>query len=544
MFNQKRIILYLLVLALTIRLISLFTFDFIDSGGGSDTVTYLLLARNLFTGKGFTEFGLPHTVHHPFYPVLIGIFWKLSGDLLFAGKLIAVLSGAFLVIPVCWLGAYLFDARTAVFSGLLTAVFPVLVYGSTEPFCESLYTFLLISSMALLWVGLKNKKLPWLFPAGILLGMAFLTHPMGLSFVPLFIFFLFLVQFSFLKTNWRRFVLRVIVLIAGFVITCFPFWLRIHALTGKWQLSGSSHFQDLTLRLDQVEGMEEGEVIFRHMESLFQPSEPGEAREGMGMGELARSHPGLMVKIARFNLGDGFRELLKTARFLGLPPWLLIFFLAGGIVFIAAMVAVSFIRKSDRLSLVFLALMFLPMLTFVIVIIEHRYFYPFLPLALIVFSRFLSRGMFASEGKPGWRGLFNFGVWVLFLALTAGSVFVVYRKAAKISIPYEYKMMGEWMEEEIGSIEDEKVMMFRLGVSYYAGCRWNVFYWGNYPGLIAYLKEREIEYLLIDDYKLHMIHPDLRFLLPADPPPDEFELIKEFGFDGRKIRLLRFQGEE
>ncbi|GAG44675.1 unnamed protein product, partial [marine sediment metagenome] len=76
---------------------------------------------------------------------------------------------------------------------------------------------------------------------------------------------------------------------------------------------------------------------------------------------------------------------------------------------------------------------------------------------------------------------------------------------------------------------------------YYAGCDWNVFYWGEYPGLIDYLKERGIRYLVVDSYKIHMINPALRFLLTSDSLPPELSVVREIEFGGRKTRLLEYR---
>ncbi len=125
-----------------------------------------------------------------------------------------------------------------------------------------------------------------------------------------------------------------------------------------------------------------------------------------------------------------------------------------------------------------------------------------------------------------------------------GSGEVIMRKWKKVGIPYEYKIMGDWMKSNIAGIENENVMMFRMGVSHYAGCRWNVFYWGELPGLRRYLEKWGIRYIIIDDYKLYMIHPDLRFLLTASELPPGFSLVKECEFGGRKIRLLRYDPDD
>ncbi len=537
MNSEKRVLFYLTA-ALLLRLVSLLTFGFIDSGGGSDTVTYLSLARNLFSGLGYTEFGLPHTVHHPFYPVLIGLFWKATGNLLFAGQLVSTLAGAFLVVPVYFLAKFLFGRRTAFYSGLLAALFPVLVYGSTEPFSESLYTFLLVSGAAVFWIAVSRKTVFPMAGAGLLIGLAYLTHPAGVVFIQLFVFYLLIAQFFSIKTRWRTLILRAGFLLAGFAVACLPFWVYLHNVTGRWQLSGSSHYQDLTLRLDQARGVEEGKVIFEHMELLFHPDPAAPPREGMGLTELAIRHPDQLLEIIKFNLEDGLKEARKTAGFLGIPPRLLYLLLGVGVLFLA----VGFVGRGKGPEVSFLGLLFLPALAFIIVTIEHRYFYPFIPLGLVALSRVIAgrREKAVASGSRFRRTAFGIFIAVLVFLMLAGDLGVIVRKWKKRGIPYEYKLMGEWMKEEIGGIEDERVMMFRLGVSYYAGCDWNVFFWGEYPELSDYLAERGIKYVVIDEYKLRMLHPDLWFLLTAVHLPDGFTTVKEFEFDGRKIRLLRF----
>ena len=222
MTKHRRIILFLLLVALIPRLVSLVTFDFIDSGGGSDSVTYISLAHNLFTGRGYTEFGLPHTVHHPFYPIMIGLVWQLVGDLLLSAQLISCLAGILLVVPVYLMTSSMFGRRTGFLAGLMVALFPILVYGSTESFSESLYTFLLISGLAAGWVSFRSGQFLWPLLSGIFLGLSFLTHPLGVTYLPL------VVGFNLLagrRRLWLKERLRPALLISvAFIITCFPFW--------------------------------------------------------------------------------------------------------------------------------------------------------------------------------------------------------------------------------------------------------------------------------------------------------------------------------
>ncbi len=542
--RDKRVLPAILLVALCLRLVSLLTFNFIDSGGGSDTVTYLVLAENLFSGAGYTEFGLPHTVHHPFYPILIGSFHLLGPDLLASARLISFFSSVLLVIPVFFLGLSMFGAGSGLAAGLLAALFPPLLYGATEPFTEPLYTFLLLAALWAAWAsGRRGSPAASAF-SGVLFALAFLTHPMGAVFLPLF------TAFVFLRGLWEKRAFlpllgRTLALPGAFSLVCLPFWLYLHSATGRWQLSGSSHYQDFGLRYEQGRGVPESRVIFEHMEELFHPedvrlAEPG--RVPLGMGELILKHPARFGRIVLFNLEDAWGEALKSARYLGIPPVFLPVLLAAGALFPAACLVFALVRRRSRSSVIFLLLALLPMGVFLVLQVEHRYFYPFIPVALILLSWPLGRlgEHLVLSGRA--RTALALSV-ILFGSFLAGSVYLAWRKANYLGVPYEYRLLGDWMRENIEGIEEERVMMFRLGVSYYAGCEWNVFYWGDYPGLLEYMRRRDLNYLVIDAYKIHMIHPELRRLLAGDPPP-EFELVKEVSFSGRPARLLRLRSPQ
>jgi len=276
-------------------------------------VTYLILARNLFSGKGFTEFGIPHTIHHPLYPILVGLIWKIVGDTVLAGHLVSVLAGAALVIPVYFLGKHLFGLRTGLYSGICVAVFPIMVYGSNETFSESLYTFLLLSGIAVFWVTIRKQKISGIILGGMLIGLAFLTHPLGITFLPPLILFLIFVQFIPRLQSWQCFFLRLFCLLLGFFVICFPFWNYIHGVTGKWQLTGNTFSNDLSLRLLQARGMEQSEVVFQHMEMLYHPLDTQFHYKPISLFQLIFSRPTELMEVVRYNLIDGFHEIEKSA---------------------------------------------------------------------------------------------------------------------------------------------------------------------------------------------------------------------------------------
>jgi len=48
---------------------------------------------------------------------------------------------------------------------------------------------------------------------------------------------------------------------------------------------------------------------------------------------------------------------------------------------------------------------------------------------------------------------------------------------------------------------------------------------------------------VIDEFRISLIHPELQFLLVDEIMPPEFRIVKEFEFEERKIRLLKYLTE-
>jgi len=199
-----------------------------------------------------------------------------------------------------------------------------------------------------------------------------------------------------------------VLIVFGFILVCLPFWLHLHSVTGNWQLSGSSHYQDFGLRYDQSRGVNESKVIFDHMESLFEPDRTTDMdpdHKPMGMGELIVSHPDRFLGIIRFNLIDGYHEALKTARYLSLSP--AVFFCSAGGRYNYSGCFIFFRLLSPPTTIghrlsgfdVHSTCVFLIMQT------EHRYFFPFISSGPDRFGpRFLRSSAISGGARSGRSG--------------------------------------------------------------------------------------------------------------------------------------------
>src|SRR5215212_8635078 len=82
---------------------------------------YLLLARSLRAGQGFTLNGLPHVALSPLQPLVVAGLSFLGIPDLWASRLLAALCGAALVIPVAVLAYRWFGRRGAIIAAMTTA---------------------------------------------------------------------------------------------------------------------------------------------------------------------------------------------------------------------------------------------------------------------------------------------------------------------------------------------------------------------------------------------------------------------------------------
>lgn len=210
---------------------------------GYDESYYLLLARNLFAGRGYILNGLPHGAFPPVLPLLIGLGSFLVGSEIVSHRLISAAAGALLALPVWGLGCRLGGRRTGIITALFVVTLPALndmlnisgpyvdmLYAGSEP----LYLFLLFTSI---WLGIKaleRRSLLLAAATGATLGLAFLTRPEGILFVLLMSGFCLVWPGG---GKWGRRVIYMVVLLTAWVVVSGPYLLYLRHYGGRWMLS-------------------------------------------------------------------------------------------------------------------------------------------------------------------------------------------------------------------------------------------------------------------------------------------------------------------
>ena len=544
------ILCFLVFLSFLIRALSLHFFHFIASGGGSaDSVVYAITGKNLFSGSGFSYQGTVQLVHPPIYPILIGFFWLLTNNLEFSGQVVSAIAGVLLVIPVYYFAKAMYGRRVGLVSSIFVVICPVLVYGSTETFSEPLYTLFLISSIALTWKALSSRNLLWISLAGLTVGLSFLTHPLGILFVPIFLVFLFLSPFLIPAATLKSVFKKTILFLLSFIIVCLPYWIFLHQHLDRWALSANSNYANVYWYKLRSQGMSQEEIAFKAGDSKIASdliaSDPRLSDPSARMFGYYSSHPGELPERFMRNLRDAFFEIEKIAELLNISP----FALKAILGMVGLFILLGFIKmvweKKLTVRELYLAFVFLSLSIFFLFRFEHRYFYPYVPLLLVIITKVTVEIEIWLEKKISPRnrvcgsisGFLLTGI--LIVGMSSFSIYLVPKK--KNLVPYEYKIMGQWMKENINDIENKLVMSRKLAVPFYAGARHQAVYYGEYLGLIEYAKSRKVDYLVIDDWIIPKTRPQFAFLLEENEDHPGLKLVRIVRHKGRKAILYKIE---
>ncbi len=232
------IVIALLALALRVVLMAL-RGDYIVFDEGY----YLLLARSLRAGHGYTLNGLPHVALSPLQPVIVALLSLTGIPDLWASRLLAAVCGAALVVPVAALAYRWFGRRGAIMAAAVTAVAPPLLtflpffpghgwnlYFGSEP----LFLLLGTAALAVAALAFDTGKLWLWWVAGALCDLSFCTRlegavlgtALGISLI-----------IGLRVAGKPRRLVTLLVYCAGAVVLV-PYLLYLHGALGRWAISG------------------------------------------------------------------------------------------------------------------------------------------------------------------------------------------------------------------------------------------------------------------------------------------------------------------
>ncbi len=165
----------------------------------------------------------------PFYVYCLALLYTLFGTSLWVSRVFGALVGLGSVAVTYLIGKRIFSAKIGLVAALLQSLHPVMIYFEGELLLDPLFTLLLQLAVYGLLVWFEKKAAGQALVTGLLLGLALITRPTALVFIPLIV----LAMAASLRNAavWAKhsviFVLAVLVVIA-------PIFVRNLVVAGDW----------------------------------------------------------------------------------------------------------------------------------------------------------------------------------------------------------------------------------------------------------------------------------------------------------------------
>lgn len=482
-----------------------------------DEPDYLLLARSLLRGQGYRLNNLPELHTPPLGPFLAALAVKLGVPLSDGMLVWHVVAGVALVAVLYGLARDL-TGRPSL--GLLTALLAAmasalvvqpLYWGSMT---ESLFMAWLFAGLWALWrAGQNGRWLPHLL-AGLALGLSYLTRPEGLIWWAWF--GLLLAGITWHRGRpWRPWFLYIL----AFLILALPYLGYLYHHTGHIILSGKT---GITAAMS-VQIVEEGNALGNDYGAMLDSTGQeilwfSPERFQISMLGVIRRDPAGAARRTLINLKKAIR--LMIAPLLGL--------LLAGLVFFGLWARPW--PRQRLLAEAFLGAALVPLAVIPLFHVQTRLLVPWLPVALIWAGRGLGvlMGWAPATLRP-WPRLRPLGwIWagsvllITFLVLARGQHAAA--QAGQRTYSFSHNQAAIWLARHT---PPQAVIMTRNAeIGVYADRDVIPLPNATWPQILAYGRARGARYLVIDDWEIRTVRPQLDFLAhPQEAPPDVRFLI-------------------
>jgi 4-amino-4-deoxy-L-arabinose transferase-like glycosyltransferase len=506
-----------------------------------DGVYYATLGRNLVSGN--FRGGLS-TFYSPLYPLLAGLSSLIFRDAEVGGRMVSVIAGGLLVVPVYLLIRILYGTGAACVGAFLIAIHPSLNYYSTLLLTESTYTLLFMTAvllgLAALSTGGSTGGVAFC-STGLVLGACYLIRPEAIGYLGLMLVLACGGMFSGKHLPLRTVLFNVLSLVTGFTLVAAPYILFLRQRTGRWTISDK--LRALMLSGESLErkwfGLAAGRFttladrlyagIHEGGDRAIEAERTSQSPRDLNM-TLAHS-----IKALRWEISYLIHHML--------PPHLIILMGLG-------------LFKAEWSMEIYLLLFFVATLIGYAMLsdaVEGRLLFPLLPLLLCWVARgfeeagerlhrLLQRINFSKGiSSKGGGAVRAAGMAALLLSLLPWIAHTFIR--GQLNQPVEHKQAGAWIREH--SDEGALVMATNPYAAFYAGRKSLYLPAEEYLTVIEHAKRLKVDYLVIDEGVISKGHwgnnefSHLRFLLDEQSLHPELKLVYKFdNLPNRKILIF------
>ncbi|HYM74925.1 MAG TPA: glycosyltransferase family 39 protein [Candidatus Dormibacteraeota bacterium] len=533
----------------------------------SEGAEYARMAENLRKGLGLVGIVTPGSelLFNPLFPLLIAGTSFVTHDYELAGRIVALVMGILLPLPVFGIASRLFNRRVGFIAAMLVVLHPVLVHLSFTVFSEGPYATLLLSAVYLAVRALDRPTTrAWLWVGGAF-GLTYLLRAeASLVFAIVILFSLFSTEGNFAIRGKR-----VVGAILVFLALAAPEAIFIYRSTGKVLIEGKSTIFFYTgkrmLAADTNPGVDYQSPGGQHEVPSPGPNEESGFRWGekwalygidshlKGMGFPLRSHAEV-IRETRVTLKDSLRLFAKGMRqnapmlFQRLSSdWF-------GAPLLPALALLGALRRpwrtsQGRMRLFIVLVAVAPVATTLVAFSnETRYYFILIPLLSI----WAANGLFelglwtkTSAAAAGWRLLARptLSQWVVPGLIGLAMIISPIKGVRKLyvfsdsALPHHVdKDVGAWIARQQNY--PVKVMDISIPLSYHAGGQFSYFPYCDADLALRYLDAAQVDYVVLrrgekftqyyDDWLTHGI-PDKRaelLQLASVAGGDSFEIFR------------------
>ncbi len=226
--NEKKIFYLLLGITFALRLYAVL----MAQGIANDSAAYGFMARDFMKGNFVKALSIPG---HPLYPLWMSFISPAPCHVEIAGRLISLFFGTLTLIVIFYLIKRTIGEKEAYLTALFYTFHPYLVNYSGMMLTEATYWGLLIISVYFFWTALEMENTWRMIPAGIFLGLSYLTRPEGIGYIVVYIIWVVIIAVK--KNRLLKGLLQLVYLTIFTFIFVFPYVFYIRHETGQWLIS-------------------------------------------------------------------------------------------------------------------------------------------------------------------------------------------------------------------------------------------------------------------------------------------------------------------
>ena len=522
----------------------------------SEGAEYARLAQNLRNGVGYVGLVTPGAQlnFNPLFPLFIAGISAVTSDYELAGRIVALIMGALLPIPVFGIGRRLFSRRVAFIAAGLVMIHPLLLHLSFTVFSEGPYITLLLTAAYCVTRALDEPSVGnWLLVGGAF-GLAWLVRAEATAALCIALMFALLVT----PRPWGARLRRALAALAIFLAIIAPQVLYVYKNSGQFRLEVKSQMFQYTGKRILVAERHPGVDYVSPGGHHEVPSPEFNVESGQswqekwafygidsnlnGMGFSLRPHSEI-VRSTQVSMKDVFSVIAKGFRWNAPALFRTLSADWVGAPFLPALALLGVVRRpwrkrAGKTKMFILLLSCAPLTaTFFALWSEQRYYFIFIPFLCIWAAKGLVEiGVWLSESlqATAWPGLARPARFLVPATIATIMLVGAVQPVAKLYVFADSapptrsdKLIGMWIaEQQSGSF---KIMDLSIPLAFHAGSQFTYFPYAAGEQTLAYADRAGVDYIILrpeqsftkyyQDWLLHGI-PDARAerLLPPDIP--------------------------